>query len=206
MAEQGSSLRMPSARRKRKNWRMAESFRAREVGARPLRASPARKARRWSGDGVARGLALGGEEGEELGQVARVGLDGVGRGAALGDQHVEEQRKLGRSVAARSFGVGQGSGLSARRPMRVERLEAETPRLGIEPDPLQRAQRIAERDEMGALGAVRPEHRGGDQHGAPDLAGVRGLLQAGERAGRGQIAVSGCGVLLARSQSGIGTS
>src|SRR5262249_39111289 len=52
IAEQGSSLRKPSASRKRKNWRMAESFRAREVGARPLRARPAKKPRRFSGVAV----------------------------------------------------------------------------------------------------------------------------------------------------------
>jgi len=97
-------------------------------------------------------LALGGKEGEELGQVPCIGLDGVGCGAALGGEHVEEERKLGRALTARrSFGGAQGSGLSARRPVRIERLEAETPRLGVEPDPLQRAKRIAEGDEMGAL-------------------------------------------------------
>ena len=45
------------------------------------------------GRGLGR-LAPGGEEGEKLREVARIGVDGVGRGAALGHQHVEEQRKL----------------------------------------------------------------------------------------------------------------
>ena len=44
---------------------------------------------------------------------------------------------------------------------------------------------------MGALGAVLAEHGGGDQYGAADLAGIGRLLQAGQRAGRGQIAVIG---------------
>ena len=80
---------------------MAESLRAREVGARPLRASPARKPRRLLGRGVGRVLALDGEVGEELRQIARIGLDGMGGGAALGAQHVEKQRQLGCIAAAR---------------------------------------------------------------------------------------------------------
>ncbi len=52
------------------------------------------------GRGLGR-LALGGEEGEELGEVARIGVDGVGGGAALRHQHVEKERKLGRGAPAR---------------------------------------------------------------------------------------------------------
>jgi len=102
-------------------------------------------------------LALSGKEGEELRKVPRIGLNGVDCGAPLGGEHVEEERKLGRSLTARrSFGGAQGSSLSARRPVRIERLEAETPRLGVEPDPLQRAKRIAKGDEMGAFGTFWP--------------------------------------------------
>ena len=46
------------------------------------------------GRGRLRFLALGGEEGEELGQVPRIGLDGVGGGTSLRHQHVDEERKL----------------------------------------------------------------------------------------------------------------
>ena len=46
---------------------------------------------------IERGHALGGKEGEERAQVARVGLDGVSGGAALGHEHVEEgATRLGR--------------------------------------------------------------------------------------------------------------
>ena len=75
--------------------------------------------------------------------------------------------------------------------MGVERLEGETPRFRVEPDPLQRAQAIAERDQMRALRTVRPEHRGGKQNGAAGVAGVRRLLQRAEQTGRRQIAVVG---------------
>src|SRR6476619_119733 len=83
------------------------------------------------------------------------------------------------------------SGLSARRPMGVERLKGETPRFRIEPDALQRPQAIAERNQMGALRTVRTEHRGGKQNGAAGVAGVRRLLQRAEQTGRRQVAVVG---------------
>ena len=73
---------------------MAESLRAREVGASPLRASPARKPAELLGRGVGRVLALDREKSKELRQIARIGLDGVGCSATLGAQHVEKQRKL----------------------------------------------------------------------------------------------------------------
>ena len=100
MAELGSSPRNPSASRKRKNWRMAESFLAREVGASPLLGEAGEKAAQMvGGRGLCR-LALGGEEGEKLREVARIGVDGMGGGAALGHQHVEELRKLGSALPA----------------------------------------------------------------------------------------------------------
>ena len=131
----------------------------------------------------------------------------MGRGAALGGEHVEKQGELGVApIARRSFGGGQGSALSLRRPTGIERLEAETAGFGIEPDPLQGAQRIAEGDDVGALGAVPTKHGGGDQHDTPDLAGIGGLFQAGSAPVGGRSPSLGCGVLLASSNSGIGTS
>src|SRR4249920_4159986 len=87
--------------------------------------------------------------------------------------------------------VPNGSSLSARRPMGVERLEGETARFRIEPDALQRPQSIAKRNQMRALRAVGPKHRGGEQNGAAGLAGISGLLQRAEETGRRQIAVVG---------------
>ena len=148
-------------------------------------------------------LALDGEKSEELRQIARVGLDGVGGGATLGAQHVEKQRKLDESLSRsvrprfRPFRAG---------PMRIERLEAETARLGVETDPLQRTNGIAERDQVRALGAVGSEHRGGEQHGAPDLAGIAACFKLVSAPVSGRSPSVGCGVLLASSQSGIGTS
>jgi len=75
--------------------------------------------------------------------------------------------------------------------MGVERLEGKTPRFRVEPDALQRPQAIAERDQMGALRTVRPEHRGGKQNGAAGVAGVSRLLQRAEQTGRRQVAVVG---------------
>ena len=56
--------------------------------------------------------------------------------------------------------------------MGVERLEGETPRFRVEPDPPQRPQSIAKRDKVSALRAVRSEGRGGKQNGAAGVAGV----------------------------------
>src|SRR4029453_1232241 len=55
------------------------------------------------------GLALGGEEGEEIGKVAGVRLDRMRGRAALGGQHVEEERKFRSPLRASR---GQGSSLS----------------------------------------------------------------------------------------------
>ena len=60
-----------------------------------LAGEPGEEAAQLLGRGVGRVLALDGEVGEELREVARIGLDGMGGGAALGAQHVEKQRKLG---------------------------------------------------------------------------------------------------------------
>ena len=73
--------------------------------------------------------------------------------------------------------------------MRVERLEGEAPRFGVEPDPLQRAQAVAKRDQMGALRAVGPNAAAASSIVRPVSPCVRRLLQRGEHAGRRQIAV-----------------
>src|SRR5438046_633986 len=73
--------------------------------------------------------------------------------------------------------------------MRVERLEREAPCFGVETYPLQRAQAIAKRDQMGALRTIGSKRRGDQQNCAPDLPGIGGLLQIGEDTSRRQIAI-----------------
>src|SRR5262245_52837734 len=73
-------------------------------------------------------LALGGEEGEEIGKVAGVSLDGMGRRAALGSQHVEEERKFRGVFPALRASCGQGSSLSVAGKARAPRREKLTVR------------------------------------------------------------------------------
>ena len=73
---------------------MAESFRAREVGAKSLLGKRSEEGAEMIGGRRLGRLAPGGEESEKLREVAGIGIDGMGRGAALGHQHVEEQCEL----------------------------------------------------------------------------------------------------------------
>src|SRR5262245_59249214 len=80
-------------------------------------------------------LALGGEEGEEIGKVAGVGLDGMGRRAALGRQHVEEERKFRGVFPALRSSCGQGSSLSVAGKARTSRWGRLTARGGPQTRP-----------------------------------------------------------------------
>ena len=75
---------------------------------------------------------LGRREGEELAQVAGIGFDRFLGGAALGHEHVEKEPEIRAAVrCGDAFPRAQISSLSALRPMGVERLEADPPRLGV---------------------------------------------------------------------------
>ena len=72
-------MRKPSAKRKRKNWRMAESLRAREVGAEPFARKPREIGPQQIGVGLSRRWRpLAREKREELADIPRIGLDRVG--------------------------------------------------------------------------------------------------------------------------------
>src|SRR5690606_41812277 len=95
------------------------------------------------------------------------------------------------SISLSEFGIG-GSLMDCRpRPGAEQSLEPDTPRLGLEPDPLQRAYGIAERNDGGTFRALRPEGLHHEQDGSGELLAARRLLQLREHAGFRQVAVIG---------------
>ena len=91
MAEQGSSLADAFGEQKAEELADGRELPRARGRRQPFAREPGEKGAEMIGRGVCRVLALGRKKGQELGQVARIGLDGVGRGAALGAQHVEKR-------------------------------------------------------------------------------------------------------------------
>ena len=74
------------------------------------------------------------------------------------------------------------------RPDRQQRLQAQPAGVRLEADALQRADRIAERQHVGAVRAVGTQRAHDEQDGAAGIAALGGLRKIGQHAGLGQVA------------------